>query len=240
LSFGLLNGDEAFLPALWTDRYSRTNDEPTFLRGTAIGYRQSLTSGEARELLLETISDACRSISATCTRVGIDRVLDGTNRWLGCQGQAHEVGVYSDRGKILRRIDIRSPRFTTDYSMVSIGSPVKATVAWSQRNSTVFSCMSFGDYVATIHTTFEQKEWSPGVAMTPRVHMNIHSLDGTPVVADWQLPDYPIAKTADSLFLISYAEARGTTSKEISLLRVQVLDAVGRLATALRQPHTFQ
>ncbi len=224
LGSGFLEDGFLFLPAIRFASMTDFGNSEIALRGSALGYRQHAAQEDDGRSLLELISERCRA-SSPCTRAAIDRIRQPEIQFLGCQGASHEVGVFNAEGRVVRRIDIRSPQFRDDGTTVSGTAPVARTIEWSQRNSSVIWCGAFGDLIATAHFTFEDGDWSPGVAMKPKVLLNIHRLDGTPVIADLALRDFPVAKDSDSIYVLAYGDARNSTdNRMLELERVQVLD----------------
>jgi hypothetical protein len=234
----LYDDGDLVLPGLWlSDKDSMTRQPASrVLRGSAIGYRQhpAKDGDTASPLLTDLLTEGCRDLSGTCTRVSLDRVTKPRAGWLACQGASDHVGVYSRTGDLTRRISVRSPGFRDDGTTVGLDAPITARIQWSQRNSSVIWCAAFGDYVATVHFTFAEGEWQPGLAMTPRPLMNVHRLDGTPLVADLALRDLPVARDEDSLYVLVYGDARRTNGGlRLEMDRVLILDSAGGLNPAL-------
>lgn len=228
LGQGLRDGDDFLvLPAIRFADRSSVNGRGSTLRGAALGYRQHVAQEDAGAPMLGLLTDECRSPSS-CTRVGIDRIAGREAGWVACQAASHEVGVYSAEGELVRRIDVRSPRFLDDGSRVRAGAAVAAGINWAQRNSSVIWCGAFLQYVATVHFTFEAGAWSPGVAMKPTPFLNVHHIDGTPVVADLALSDLPVAKDHDSIYVVVYGDARSSAGeRRLELQRIRMVDTDG-------------
>jgi hypothetical protein len=239
LGQGLPDGDDfVVLPAIrFADMNSLDTRGPA-LRGAALGYRQHVAREDPGTSMLALLTDECRSPSS-CTRVGLDRISGPEAGWVGCQAASHEVGIYSTTGALVRRIDVRSPRFLQDGSTVRADADVADGITWAQRNSSVFWCGAFLEYVATAHFTFEAGTWSPGVAMTPKAFLNVHHIDGTPVVADLALSDLPVAKDHDSIYVVVYGSARSSAGeRRLELQRIRLVnpEGTGLDAPILGQP----
>lgn len=229
LGGGVLDGEAVVLPGYWMadrDGWLRRSPSEAF-GGASLGYRHDLRSGRGGPLL-DLLTEQCRSMSFDCLRVGLDKIDAAGAAWIGCQGDGGEVGVYDRDGHLLRRIDVRSPLFKNDGTIVPAGASIDQKIGWSQRNSTIYSCSAFGRYVATTHVTLEAGGWSPGKAMTPRVLLNVHDVDGTPLVADFALRDLPVARDHRALYVLIFGaarEANGGTRLELD--RVPILDEDG-------------
>lgn len=236
LGFGFADGNSVIFPGYWvTDRAFFSRDPAHALAGFSIGYRVALDGGGASNPLLQVAAEGCRSMSSNCLDVGIDRIAEPQTGWIACQGGGSaEVGVYSPTGQLERRIDVRSPLFLDDGSTTKASSAVVDKLQWHQRNSAVRFCGAFDNYVAVVHYTLEPGEWSPGKAMTPRPLLNIHQLDGTPIVADLGLRDVPIAKDAHNLYVLVYGDSRKDSGgPTLELDTIQITDSHGVLNTRL-------
>jgi hypothetical protein len=233
---GAYEADRVVFPALWLPNKEalRENPQESMLRGSGLGYVLNTSDLTGGGPLLPLLDERCRNPS-TCSRVTIDRVRTGNGGWIACQGATHEVGVFSAAGALVRRIDARSPRFRDDGSTVAVDAPIPAKMAWLQHNSVVSWCASIGDYIATVHSTFAEGQWTPGSAMNPVPFLNLHRLDGTPILADLALNDLPIASDDASLYVLVYGEARKTPGAPLRLERIRIIDGSGSVNRALME-----
>ena len=233
---GVLEDGFVILPAIRFASMGDFGNSDRALRGSALGYRQHTVQEDDGRAVLELLSEHCRA-SSPCTRAALDRIRASESGWVGCQGASHEVGVFDNEGHIRRRIDIRSPMFNDDGTAVSLSAPVTRAIEWNQRNSSVMWCGAFNDVIATAHYTFEEGRWSPGVAMTPKVLLNIHHIDGTPLIADLGLRDFPVAKDADSIYVTVYGDNRNSTDmRSLELDTIRILDG-GKLNQRIIPTH---
>ena len=221
---GLLDQGFLILPALHFATMDNFEMGSTALRGASLGYRQHASKEDEGSPMLGLLTEHCRSASP-CTRVGIDRIRTSPSGWLGCQGAGHEVGIFGDDGQLRSRIDIRSPQFQDDGTTVRGSEPATRAIEWSQRNSSVIWCGAFKGVIATAHYTFEAGTWSPGFAMTPKVRLNIHRVDGTPVVADLALRDQPIARDESFIYVPVFGSGRNNPdNRTMELDRIRMIE----------------
>ena len=222
------------LPALWfpAEVTLEGRDNANFLEGAKIGYWQ--LTGESTgagaptsQPLLDLLDPGCRNPATPCLRVGVDRLKGSESGYVGCQGGSNQIGIYSESGHLKRRIVVQSPRFVSDGSEVKPGGLTVDSIKWGQRNSTVFSCYTFGDIVAAVHVTFDEGDWVPGRVMPTRVHLNIYKVDGTPLLSDVLIAGLPVAKDAFSLYIVSSEDAGNEMAAEVH--RVRITDADGKL-----------
>lgn len=230
----LVDSSFVYLPGLWlTDREGwRSQGARRALRGARLGYRQSLENGSATPLM-ELLDEDCRSVGIDCLGVSFDRIQPSRG-WVACQALSHFAGVYDADGTIVRRVDVRSPMFASDGTSVSSGASTAERVAWLQRNSVIHGCFSFGEYLVVVHAAMEERKWTRGVALSPRVLANVYRLDGEAVVVDVGFRDYPLARNEHSIFVVAYGEARATNGGDrIEVEEIRVLTATGGLNGAL-------
>ena len=221
----LLTEDSIIIPGHFAaDVAAWKHRAPSFaLAGANIGFRLRRDGQGDGSPLLPIVEPQCRSMSPDiCLRAAID-IDRRHDKWLACQAGATTVGIFSVDGEVLKRIDVRSPLFRHDGTTLAPGDPIPDRVRWLQRNSIIHSCGFFDDYVATTHVVYEPGEWMPGKAMTPQVYLNVHRLDGTPVLSDLRLPDRAMASDGHSLYVASPGANRATNGgSELTLYRFRV------------------
>ena len=171
----------------------------TALQGVSIGARVSLDDGMVSSML-PLLSEGCRNRIGDCVNASVAVIRGDPQGWVACQDSAAMVGVYDQDGAIVRTIDIRSPRFLNDGTVVR-GGGIPESIRWSQRNSSVYRCAVLGDFIVSVHVTFDEGEWSPGTAMSLITLANIHTIDGQPIVSDIGLPDLPAVSTIQRDYL---------------------------------------
>lgn len=233
---GVATAEDIVFPALWLPHREalRENAEAELLRGARLGYVQQ--DGSARSLL-PIVTEQCRN-ATPCGRVGLDRVrlsaregAIAADGWMACQGAGRVVGLFDDAGAPIRQIDVRSPAFLDDGTSVGATEPIPEKMKWLQRNSVVMWCGGFGDVVAVVHSSLENRDWQQGMALAPRPFMNLYRTDGAVVKVDVPLSDLPIAKDRHALYVLNYGNSRSTNGgHRLSMQQIAILESTGELS----------
>lgn len=212
---GLWNADEPNpLPKRESD---------AFFASTWIGQRVSLTSG-AVEAGLPPYETRCAA-AGSCTIASFDRIRAGkTAAWVGAQGTATSVALYDAQGKHTAAFDVRSPQFVRDGVELPVATPARVYAEWQSRNSLIRYVFAFGDRIVTVHTlTGLPPGWKFGEPTRQAVFMNVHALDGTPLVSDVKLPDFPVGRDDTHLYVVDYgAGGRRNGGERGTLVRIPI------------------
>lgn len=218
---------------LWvTDRTAFTTRAPNHvLDGFRLGYRVNSREAGTAIPLLDVVTPECRVVSAECLKVSVDAISPPTGGWVACQGGGSSlVGVYADTGQLVRHVDVRSPLFLSDGSVVAGTAPIEEKIQWQYRNSSLSYCAAFAGYIVSAHYTFEEADWQPGTALRSRAFLNIHRLDGTPIALDRRLRDRPTARSDETLYVVVSEEERPSNGgMRLELDAIRILNAAGAL-----------
>ena len=95
---------------------------------------------------------------------------------------------------------------------------------WTSRNSTIRSVFGIGGLIVAVHATTEGTLDKPEHMPIPRSLMNIHELDGRPLVSDIRLLNLPVGRDDANLYVVGRAEDRrgpGTAAQELLQIPVR-------------------
>lgn len=224
MGFAVADGGSLVMPGYWGDLSSMRIQSPGRAHdGLALGYRLTPSGNTlAGASLLGGSNLGCRAMSSDCFDLSLDRRTDSKG-WVACQGGGStQLGLYSDDGRFEHAVDLRSPEFKDDGSVVAGSAPITQKMQWHQRNSAFRFCGAFGNYLLAVHYTLGPGDWQPGKAMEPVPLMNVFAADGTPLVSDLKLRDFPIAKDDRSLYVLVYGDARKNNGAP--MLELDVID----------------
>ena len=216
-----------YVPGLWTaakwsDWLHRDLDR--MFEGDRVGYRLSLRDGTTKPLF-KPLERGCWSVSASCLQAVFDEVrTGGPERWVAAQRVSTRVGLFDAQFRLQRVLDVRSPRFRENGQRLGRHDSVTDQTRWREDNSTIERVYAFGDRIVTVHTTHATKDWMPGQPIDFDVHMNIHSLDGAPLVSDVRLPDLPVARDDRNLYVLDYGRGgRRIGTDRVTLIRYPIV-----------------
>jgi hypothetical protein len=191
-----------------------------FYSDKKLGLRVALDSGAA-EAWLTPYETSCR---AHCAFSTLSRIVGQPPlAWLATQASSKEIALYGTDGVVLRRIDITSPLFADDGSVLkTLGG--EQDVRWSARNSLVRSADQVGQVVATVHyRTRLPDRYVFGQSTEFDYWMNLHALDGRKLVSDIKLPGMPIGRDDSHLYVTDYgADGRHSAPDRLKILRIPV------------------
>lgn len=218
-----------FVAGLWASSaeqwlHIQNASQDRVLEGMRLGGALTLADGMFAPLLSGPIDEACFALPAACLRVVFDRIADVPHPWLVAQGGATAVGLYGDDGKLVRTMNIRSPRFLRDGSRARVDGRATTLEAmtWGETNSTVWASHAFGEVVATVHGYAATRDTGREPVQFA-VFMNLHAYDGTPLVSDIRLPELPVGRDDSHLLFIDWGPAgRRAAFDEVDLVRVPV------------------
>jgi hypothetical protein len=221
-SFPALSGDGRvlFLSALWAPADHNTNSLDAFFLGHKLGLRLSLDDGTTAPLV-NPIKIGCRSPSWSCGQISV-AVTGGSRdgRLIVSQGQSRDILVSRLGGGEGVLVDIGSPLFRSDGTMLPRGADFGAKSRWDAENSYVDSVMVFGRTIATVHVRERAPSGDdPSTRFT--VLMNLHSLEGARLACDIGLPDVPRGRDRESLYVADYEpEGRSSAVTKVDIVRI--------------------
>jgi hypothetical protein len=213
-----------YVPGLWpaaSDWLTRPVDR--MFEGHRVGYRLDLRTGQTAPVL-PAVERGCWSLGPNCLSASLDAVPGpGSARWLAAHQVGTLVGVYDSQFRLMRNIDVRSPKFL-DSGARNGSQSLTEMVAWNEDNSVIRDTYAFGGSIVTVHSFNRTRGWKPGQAIDFEVFMNIHTLEGAGVASDIRLPDLPVGRDATSLYVVDYGAAgrRVRGNAPISLFRIPV------------------
>jgi hypothetical protein len=198
-------------------------ESDAFFRSTSIGQRVSLTSGTV-EAGLPPYETRCVA-AGSCTIASLDRVHSGNGAaWVAAHATATSVALYDAHGKRTALFDVRSPQFVRDGVELPVATPAPVYAQWQSRNSLIRYVFAFGDRILTVHTlTGLPPGWKFGEPTKQAVFMNVHALDGKPLVSDVKLPDFPVGRDDTHLYVVDYgAGGRRNGGERGTLVRIPI------------------
>jgi hypothetical protein len=214
---------ELYVSALWepTRDFSRTYPQEALFKGAKLGLRLSLNDGRT-EPLVRAFELGCRGYADGCWKssVAVSESAEG-RRWVVSQGPSQNLLVYGPSTRDRRMVNVSSPLFKSDGRPLERGAGREAQLAWSADNSDIEGVMVFGDTITTIHSHIDSsKSRGEGLAQFA-VFMNLHSMDGVPLVSDIGLPDFPLGCDQDSLYVVDYGEGgRRAEVRAMDIVRI--------------------
>lgn len=179
-------------------------EQARFYQSLRVGFAASAQRQEFRTLL-EPYERGCRAWGA-CAKPSLDRVPGvGRDAWVMALPTSFHVGVYDQETRLSKRVDIRSPLFRTDGTT---STPGKHDVVWQTVNSVILSVFAFEGVIATAHATIRlPSDWQIGQPLSLDVLLNLHALDGTPLVSDIRLPGPPVGRDPRHIYVADYGAA---------------------------------
>ena len=151
----------------------------------------------------------CPSGDAACEITTFDRMeTDGGSAWVYAQGPGTDIGVATPDGTLVETFDIVSPRFVRDGRRPTPGLGPAVTTECGLTNSTLIAVYAFGNRIAVVHFV-NATAWDPSTrgAVEFNVFMNVFDADGRGLVADLSLPDVPIGRGEDLIYVVDYGSA---------------------------------
>lgn len=222
----LAGPDTLYIAGLWNADPARglpKRDADSFFESTWLGEKLSLTDGSI-ENGLPPYETRCGAAGA-CPYADMDRVAGtGSAAWVAAQGTSTRVALYDARGGRTATVDVTSPKFLRDGTEMPVAVGGDVIERWKSRNSIIRRVFAIGDRLVSIHTLTELgPDWQFGQQTAFSVFMNIHALDGRPLVSDVKLVDVPIGRDDANLYAVDYGPAqRRNGATEATLVRVPI------------------
>jgi hypothetical protein len=195
---------------------------------SVIGERVHLESG-AVSPGLAPYEIGCLGANA-CTTAAVDAIGDGAaGGWIASQATSTRVALYDAAGTRTGFIDVRSPKFVRDGSVLPTRNTIAVIERWRARNSVIRRVFAAGGRLTVAHSrTVIGPAWVEGEEPQLEVWMNIYEAGGAPLVSDVRLPDLPIGRDATHLYAIDYGAAgRGNAPERVRLVRIPVIAGQG-------------
>jgi hypothetical protein len=207
----IVTRDQRYLyaSAFWAAEpgFSSSYPQDALFKGARLGLELSLEDGRM-EATAEPIELGCRGFAEGCWLSSLGATdLGKKGPFVLGQGLSQRMAVYDPGTASRRLVDIRSPRFKNDGRPLNRdegGRDRKAAAAWSATNSAVDAVLPFGEAIATIHFHGVPPKPGDGGLVQDAAFMNLHGIDGTPLVSDIALPGRPNGRDGDSLYVIDY------------------------------------
>ena len=221
-------GGHLYAPGIWDLDFGAI-PAGEYYRGTRLMAELSLDDDTSRPLFTPITPD-CLSGDAECLIYTFDRTGTGEDAgWVYAQGAGTTVGVAAADGTLVRTFGMASPRFLRDGRRLAFGLGPAETTEWGLTNSTLGGVYAFGRHIAVVHR-HNATTWDPsGVAAVEfNVFMNVFDAEGRGLIADLSLPDIPIGRGDDLIYVVDYGPAgRGADGIDsIRLLGVSVEESL--------------
>lgn len=168
---------------------------------------------------------ACRGAGA-CAGATVAPLDDGgTPAWLVTQPVADSIAVFGPDRQLVRQLSIASPLFRNGGVDLDPATAAEPRLRWMADNSIVNYSAQFGaDVIGTVHSVVRfPPGWRFGQFVRSEVFLNLHSRNGRRLVADIGLPEFPVGRDADGLYVVDYGEnGRQGSHDEVAILRIPV------------------
>ena len=221
-------GGHLYAPGIWGLDFGAVRNRDYF-RGTRLAAEVSLADDTSRPFFVPITAD-CPSGDAECLRFTFDRTGAGEDAgWVYAQGPGTTVGIAS-AGRDPRQ-DVRRdiPAFVRDGRRLAPGLGPAATTEWGLANSTLSDAYAFGGHIAVVHRR-NATTWDPAGAAGVRfnVFINVFDADGRGLIADLSLPDIPIGRGDDLMYIVDYGPAgrRADAGDSIRLSGISVAESL--------------
>ena len=168
---------------------------------------------------------ACRGAGA-CVGATVAPFDDGGQRgWLVTQPVSDVVAVFGRDRQLVRQLSVTSPMFRDSGVDLDPMTAAEPRLRWMGDNSVVNYSGQFGpDVIGTVHSVVRfPPGWRFGEFVRPQAFLNLHGRGGRRLVADIGLPELPIGRDADGIYVVDYGEnGRQGSHLEVSILRIPV------------------
>lgn len=167
----------------------------------------------------------CRGAGA-CAGATVSPFDDGAKRgWLVTQPVSDVIAIFGSDRQLVRRISVASPMFRKSGVDLDPATAAEPRLRWMADNSIVNYSGQFGpEVIGTVHSVVRfPPGWRFGEFAQPQVFLNLHARDGHRLVADIGLPELPVGRDADGIYVVDYGEkGRQGSHDEVAILRIPV------------------
>jgi hypothetical protein len=214
-----------YVPGLWAAQRSDWLVKPVdrMFEGDFIGYQLDVRTGRTAPVV-PAVERGCWSLGPNCVYAVMDRMNGPSGSgWVAAHVNGMYVGVYDSASRLVRTIDVRSPKFL-ETGLRNLSKSIREMAAWNEDNSAIRDLYAFGDSIVTVHSYNRLRGWKPGMPLAFDVYMNVHAADGTGITSDVRLPDLPVGRDATSIYVVDYSPAGRLprTSLPVSLYRIPI------------------
>ena len=231
-TMGLANYDRTnrrvFLTGLWPPTPNAWLKKPveSLFSDTAFGLMLSLDNGSVNRFLPRA-EEGCRTFAGDC--LGSSFAYAG-DAWVFGHRVSTTLAVVRS-GKIVRNIDIRSPKFLyKEGDTLGRGAPRDQTILWGQRNSIIRDVFVVGGQIVAVHSHHSPVGPKPaGSWIQFDVFANVFTPDGQPVQTDLRLPDLPVGADDKGVWVVSYPPP-GRNNEATSVVLHQIVPTAGLAA----------
>jgi hypothetical protein len=221
-SSATVSGDVLFVGGdCWVgsiDQY-KTPPAELFYSDKRIGVQVSLASGETRAGLIP-FEKSCDGAGA-CVGSAVAAFEGG---WIASLPVSSQLGVYSDRGDLIRTVPVGSPGATArDGSRLASTARAEQSVQWSTRNSLIRRVFVMENRLVVAHyLTDVPAGWKIGSAPPQfKARINVLATDGKPLHVDLSVPELPVGSDGDALYVVDYGpKGRQGAHETVTVLRV--------------------
>lgn len=201
----------------------QTRQPDDFFQLLRLGIRVSLGTG-AVSPLFQPYERRCIA-AGECVTSNFDRLSGSSEpQWIVEQAISTRFALYSGNGRLASTHSTMSPRFVRDGTELPLGSSATIRLGWLNHNTTIRSVFGVGGLIVVVHAAFEGSPGEPADNVPiARPFMNIHDLDGRPLVSDIRLSNLPVGRDDSNLYVVGRAEdRRGPGGSEQQLMQIPI------------------
>ena len=168
---------------------------------------------------------ACRGAGA-CVGATVAPFDDGgAPAWLVTQPASDVIAIFGKDRQLVRQLAVASPMFRDSGIDLDPATAAEPRLRWMADNSVVNYSGQFGpDVIGSIHSVVRfPPGWRFGEFVRVQAFLNLHARDGRKLVADIGLPELPVGRDADGIYVVDYGEdGRQGSHTEVAILRIPV------------------
>jgi hypothetical protein len=217
------DGSRLYIGGLWSQQELgfMKNPKVTLYSGVRFGWELSLTDENSTAMFLP-VDKGCIATQNACTKITFDHLVGGDG-WVVGQPGTPKLGFYDDKKELKRVVNISSPHFLRDGTILTNADTLDREQEWARRNSIVMSVAAFGNLIGVVHAHQAGTTWHRGEPIQFEQFLNVMSSDGTMLRADIPLPGLPVGHDEHRVLVVDYGKlGRRPDFREFSLLGVRV------------------
>ena len=216
------------LSGLWGPSRAAGQPGGPFYANKKIGWLVAETGAATPAFM--PFAPACRGAGA-CVGATVAPFDDGGERaWLVTQPVSDVIAVFGQDRQLIRQLAVTSPMFRDSGVDLDPATAAEPRLRWMSDNSVVNYSGQFGpDVIGTVHSVVRfPPGWRFGEFVRVQAFLNLHARDGRRLVADIGLPELPVGRDADGIYVVDYGEdGRQGSHTELAILRIPVKSGTG-------------
>lgn len=220
---GAVMAEGVMLSGLWAAPRNPGEARGEFYADKRIGWL--IGDGGAATPAFTPFTPECRGAGA-CVGGTVAQFDDGgAPAWLVTQPTSKAVGIFGQDRQLLRQFVVASPMFRDSGIALDPATAAEPRLRWMAGNSVVHYSGQFGaDVIGTVHSVVSfPPGWQFGQFVRSQALLNLHAPDGRRLVADIGLPELPVGRDADGIYVVDYGEdGRQGSHDEVKILRIPV------------------